>query len=162
MQHTLVASLIARHFLSLSLSYVFPLCLLLAFSPADRPQHVPHGARVQFESVLGKTGWVSPPGSPFVDDVLASLRATGGGDVGGGEDTGNSASCADMKRDTVIASQPGFSAVPSAFARALPASAVVGLGVNDPKVRVLISWRVDGLTRVGGSAVCDGISPHLT
>lgn len=60
-----------------------------------------------------------------MDGVLASLQGDGDGEEEGDFVSG---------RETLMASNPGFSAVPSAFARALPSSTVVGVGVNDPKV----------------------------
>eukprot|EP00903_Cladosiphon_okamuranus_P014515 g13464.t1 len=102
-------------------------------------KHAPHGAKVQFSTAVGRAGWLAPTGSPFVAGVLSSLRGEDGdadaddgnkdqgvGDGGGGEWGG-------LARETVLASSPGFSPVPSAFARALPGSAVLGLGVNDTK-----------------------------
>ncbi|CAM9392875.1 unnamed protein product, partial [Ectocarpus sp. 13 AM-2016] len=89
-------------------------------------KHAPHGAKVRFDKVLGRAGWLAPPsGSPLVSGVLASLREEDGGETGGPVEGGG--------RETVLTSDPGFSAIPSAFARALPDSAVVGLGVHDPE-----------------------------
>lgn len=81
---------------------------------------------MRFDKVEGRAGWLTPPGVPYVDALLASRTASAQEvDDDPHKDDG---------RDVVLASNPGFSAIPSAFARALPSSAVVGLGVNDTKV----------------------------
>lgn len=74
-----------------------------------------------------------------MDGVLASLQGGGDddeeegqGEEGEREEGGGSSPSG---RETLMASNPGFSAVPSAFARALPSATVVGVGVNDPKVK---------------------------
>lgn len=93
---------------------------------------------MQFEKIDGRTGWQTPLGVPLVDGILASLCGKGDGDdpeEGGGEKGGeNGAEGKVVVRETVVASNPGFSAVPNAFSRALPSSAVIGVGVNDPQV----------------------------
>lgn len=110
-------------------------------------QHTPHGAKVIFDKVEGRAGWLTPPGVPFVEAVLASRQResvtedeAGGGqskDEAGGE-------AGSQARGPVLASNPGFSPIPSAFFHALSSSAVVvGLGVNDPEVRTKSrgNWR---------------------
>eukprot|EP00752_Nemacystus_decipiens_P011823 g10491.t1 len=100
----------------------------------------PHGAKVQFSKAVGRAGWIAPTSSPVVAGVLSSLRGEGDEDAddGGEDDKDDTDGCGcgtgwgGLGRETVMASSPDFSAVPSAFARALPASAVLGLGVNDP------------------------------
>lgn len=94
---------------------------------------------MQFEKIDGRTGWQTPLGVPLVDGVLASLCGKGDGDDSeggvGNERVGeNGTEGKAAVRETVMASNPGFSAVPNAFARALPSSAVIGVGVNDPQV----------------------------
>lgn len=108
---------------------------------------------MRFEKVVGRTGWLAPGGSPIVEGVLASIKDTGDGEQNrdqkqeqqdgkemgqtgrGGEGEGEEGGgWGRSSRETVVASNPGFSPTPSAFSRALPAAVVVGLGVNDPEV----------------------------
>lgn len=108
---------------------------------------------MRFEKVVGRTGWLAPGGSPIVEGVLASIKDTGDGEQNrdqkqeqqdgkemgqtgrGGEGEGEEGGgWGRSSRETVAASNPGFSPTPSAFSRALPAAVVVGLGVNDPEV----------------------------
>ncbi|CAM9782219.1 unnamed protein product [Scytosiphon promiscuus] len=101
-------------------------------------KHAPHGVKVKIDKVVGRAGWLAPPGSPIVSGVMASLNDDDGSDDECEEGTeasapGGDADGAEPRRETVMASNPGFSAIPSAFARALPGSTVIGLGVNDPE-----------------------------
>lgn len=102
---------------------------------------------MQFEKIDGRTGWQTPLGVPLVDGVLASLCGKGDDDdpeggISNAKEGENGAERKAAVRETVMASNPGFSAVPNAFARALPSSAVIGVGVNDPQVgnKTTVYW----------------------
>ncbi|CAN0350361.1 unnamed protein product [Ascophyllum nodosum] len=94
-------------------------------------KHAPHGAQVRFERIEGRSGWQAPAGVPLLSSVLDSLRGEEGEE--GSQSQGENKP--PEGRETVVAFSPGFSAVPCAFARALPTSSVIGVGVNDPESR---------------------------
>lgn len=143
-----------------------PLPPAISAPPAYDWQHAPHGAEVKVDKVVGRAGWLAPPGSPLVSGVMASLgdddegdesteASTPGGDVGSDGFESGGAADEGLERETVMVSNPGFSAIPSAFARALPGSTVIGLGVNDPEVVVCLvghSYFLMACVRSHGSA----------
>lgn len=98
--------------------------------------------------VEGRTGWLTSPGSPYVEAVLASRVAPADekNEQSQQQEDGRGAGLGLSGREAVIASDPGFSAIPSAFARALPSSAVVGVGVNDTMVQLFCSMLPRALT----------------
>ena len=85
---------------------------------------------MRFERIEGRSGWQAPAGVPLLSSVLDSLRGEEGEE--GSQSQGENKP--PEGRETVVAFSPGFSAVPCAFARALPTSSVIGVGVNDPEV----------------------------